>query len=834
MAGQKAQGQGTDWRDIFPYDPYDKQTRGITTAIDILRDNGVYLLEGPCGTGKTLIALTAGLTLVRNPNTKYQRILVITSKKQQIRAFEDDLKEINAHGGDFEGLTLVGKADVCPFVDAGVVESKDIYHKCDELKENTDRLMREASNDGVVEVKAEAAYELAARAESDAEPLMAGGAKAPYQDSIPVAEGEEYCPFFAQHFANDYQDKQPVTVDEGMTAIETMANGVRAGTCPHIAMKQMATGGDVLIGNYAHVFAPLTVEGFTGRVMNEETLLIVDEAHELVSEVRDELSHAVTMNTLNYAIGDVSKALKWLNGNGYHRKVSLVRAMEERGSFEQNQIKALYVFLKEIRQLFANRITEFLKQEYGSNWKRAIRAGPDALSEHSIQIQNEEGKDGDILERWVDANAEEGDWVQALYLSYAVGSIRDAVARKVEHRMPEGDFAITEVRELLHRWLIGNHTEYFREILLIPEEPTSDIPDDCPWRAGFRAELKVNNCIPEKEIAATLDAFGGTILQSATLAPIDVYSEETGVDLLEEGLQPSHSLVTKAAARYNQDQSNTSQQSVDGSNTEDGGDGGEDDESKRETLDPDERKRRVEKSMFKMDFPKENRASFAVDVPKFTYSNRWPPEEHRDLRDQYNDIITTVATTTPGNVLVFMPSYAEANWAAQVLEKNQAVSKPVLSDESSSDAETERLKREFISGEPKVLTTGLRGTLVEGVDFSGDKLSGAVICGVPIAHTGSELAEAIEAAYGYRFGGGNGFDYAYTVPAIRKTRQALGRVIRGTDDIGVRVVADERYARSDRFSDVREHFPKHVRDEFTPVKPGELQPKLEQFWRSQR
>lgn len=843
MAGQKARRQGTDWRTIFPFDPYDKQERGITTAIDTLRSNGIYLLEGPCGTGKTLIALTAGLTLVRDPDTKFKRILVITSKKQQIRAFEDDLEQINAHGGDFEGLTLVGKADVCPYVDAGIVGSGEIYHKCDELKENTDRLMREASADGVVDVKAEAASGLAARAETDTDPLTAGGARAPYQESIPVAEGEEYCPFFAQHFVNDYQEQQPVTVDQGMTAVETMANGVRAGTCPHIAMKRMATGGDVLIGNYAHVFAPLTVEGFTGRVMNEETLLIVDEAHELVNEVREELSHSVTMNTLNYAVKDVSKALKWLNGKGYHRKVTLVRAMEERGSFEGNQLKGLYVFLKEIKKLFANRITEFLEEEYGSNWERAIRAGPDALSEHSIQIQNEDGKDGDLLERWVDANAEEGDWVQTLYLSYVVGSIRDAVARKVEHRMPEGDFAITEVRELLHRWLIGNHTEYFRELRLVPHEhPPSDIPDDCPWQAGFRAELKINNCIPEKEIAATLDAFGGTILQSATLAPIDVYSEETGVDLLEDGLHPSHSLVTKAAARYNQDQSNSSQQSVDDTDTDgededsdvDAEDGDDGDEFEREMPDPEERKRRVEKSMFKMDFPKENRASFAVDVPKFTYSNRWPPEEHRDLRAQYEQVITSVVTTTPGNVLVFMPSYAEAKWAAKTLEKNSAVSKPVLSDESSSDAETERLKREFISGEPKVLTTGLRGTLVEGVDFSGDKLSGAVICGVPIAHTGSELAKAIEAAYGYRFGGGNGFDYAYTVPAIRKTRQALGRVIRGTDDVGVRVVADERYARSDRFSDVREHFPEYVRDEFTPVEPDELRPALEQFWHTRR
>ena len=837
MAGKHAGKERVHWRDVFPFDPYEKQELGITTALDTLRSNGIYLLEGPCGTGKTLIALTAGLTLVRDPDTKYERILVVTSKKQQIRAFEDDLEQINAHGGDFQGLSLVGKADVCPYVYTGVVESSDIYHRCNELKENTDRLMREASADGYVEVKADAAYGLARRAETDTDPLTAAGTAAPYQRTIPEAEGEHYCPFFAQHFVNDYEDNQPVTVDQGMKAVETMQNGVAAGTCPHIAMKRMATGGDVLIGNYAHAFAPLTVEGFTGRVMNEKTLLIVDEAHELVSEVRGELSHSVTMNTLNYAIRDVSMALKWLDGRGYHRKVALVRKMEERGSFEQNQIKALRAFLGQMKKLFADRITEYLEAEYGSNWQRRIQASPDSLSEHSIPIQNEEGKDGDLLERWVEENGEDGDWVQALYLSYAVGSIRDAVARKVDHKMPEGDFPITEVRELLHRWLIGNHTEYFRELLLVPRErPPDEVPADSPWQAGFRAELRVNNCIPEKEIAATLDAFGGVILQSATLEPIDVYSAVTGVDLLEKGTHPPRSLVTKAAARYNRDQRQPNQKVSIGDEEDEEAENDEGDEEDDGTilLDPAERKRRVEKSTFEIDFPEENRASFAVDIPKFTYSNRWPPEQHRDLRKTYAKVITDVASTTPGNVIVFMPSYQEAAWAAQVLEESGRVSKPVLSDESSSDAETEQLKREFLDGPPKVLTTGLRGTLVEGVDFSGDKLHGAVICGVPIAHTGSKLAEAIEAAYGYRFGGGNGFDFAFTVPAIRKTRQALGRVIRGTEDVGVRVVADERYAHNDRFSDVRDHFPAHVRDEYMPVEPDDLLDELKSFWNSNR
>lgn len=820
MVGTTTKRSRLDWRDIFPFEPYDQQEKGILAAREALGKNGVFVFEGPCGTGKTLIALTAGLSLIADPDTKFKRILVVTSKKQQIRAFEDDLASINDHGCDFQGLTLVGKGDVCPFVHSGAIDSQEIYHRCDELKESTDRLMRKAVAKKRVDIKADAAYGLTAHAKAEEEPLSIDGARAPYQQSIPTAEGEEYCPFFAQHFVNDYENNQPVEVDKGTTAVETMQNGTVEGTCPHMAMKKMATDGDVLIGNYAHAFAPLTVEGFTGRVMNNSTLLIVDEAHELVDAVRDELSQSVSMGTLHYAVRDTGLALKWLAGHGHHRKASLVQKMEERGEWEGEKIHGLKFFLDGMTDLLTNRITEFLEAEYGPDWMGRI-GDPTSLEEHSIPIQNESGEEGDILERWVSRHGEEGDWVQALYMAYTVGSIRDAVSRKVDQQVPRGDFAITRVRELLHRWLIGDHVEYFRELLLVPREaPPDEVPPERPWEAGFRANLRVNNCIPEKEVAATIDAFGGAILQSATLEPMDVYTAVTGVDRLAAGTQPSSSLVTKAAARYQDSPADTSPSQNESK-----------EESPDTTDEPDpERQRHVRQETFKTTFPPANRASFAVDLPKFTYGNRWPPEDSQDVRAEYASVITSVARTTPGNVIVFMPSYGEGKWASKVLEESSRVDKPILTDRSSSDAETEALKRKFIAGPPKVLTTGLRGTLVEGVDFSGDKLHGAVICGVPIAPTGSKLADSIQKAYAYRFGGSNAFEYAYTVPAIRKTRQALGRVIRGTDDVGVRVVADSRYARDDRRTDVREHLPAHVRDEFVRTEAGDLEAHLQSFW----
>lgn len=845
MASQK-HAPSEYWADIFPFDsPYQKQTAGINQAVDTLKDNGVYLLEGECGTGKTLIALTAGLSLVRDPSTQFQRVFVVTSKKQQLRAFEDDLAAINSGRTYFRGLTLVGKADVCPYVQAGEIDRQDLYHRCDELRDNTDRVMSEAVNDGYAERKADVGAGLAAEAEVGddprAEPLEAAGVESPYQRELPEMLGETYCPFFAKHFVNDFTDKRAFEAGEGVTPQETLRNGIQAGTCPHAAMKHVVEECEVLIGNYQHILDTLTVQGFTGKLFTEETLLVVDEAHELVSQARDQLSYSVTLETLDYAIQDVDMVLNWLDGKGHGGKVNVVRHTVEKADYTRDDIEKLRWFLEKSRTLFTNRTLAHLKDESGENWQERISSY--SASEMSISAHEEvrPGEESDILREWMAEHGAEDDWHRILYLGFSVAYLREKVQKKVDKETPKGDFAIERVRELLHRWLLGNHTEYYREVNLHAKEtPDSSHSSDRPWESVYETEIRVSNCIPQDEIAATLDAFGGSIVMSATLEPIDVYQQVTGISKIEYGVQPFDSLVTKAAARFkNVQRSRGDAGDVDVDVDEDA-EVIEDDEVDEESSesesrwDPERRKRRVTTAVFDMNFPPENRASYAVELPKFTYSNRWPPEQNEQLREQYRDTISAVVTTTPGNVLVFMPSYAEAEWAADVLRDMGSVTKPILVDESSSDAATEELKREFVAGEPKVLTTSLRGTLTEGVDFSGDQLHGAVICGVPITNTGSEVATAIQEAYAERFGEWNGFNYAFTVPAIRKTRQALGRVIRGTEDVGVRVLADVRYTESAGRSSVLRHFPEHARDEFESVSGGELGDRLTAFWRSRR
>jgi Rad3-related DNA helicases len=155
-----------------------------------------------------------------------------------------------------------------------------------------------------------------------------------------------------------------------------------------------------------------------------------------------------------------------------------------------------------------------------------------------------------------------------------------------------------------------------------------------------------------------------------------------------------------------------------------------------------------------------------------------------------------------------------------------------LLDESSSEGATQALKQEFIEGEGKVLVTSLRGTLTEGVDFDEDKLLSCIVCGVPIENVGSPKTKAVRTAYEDQFGG-LGFDYGLTVPAVRKTRQALGRVIRGDDEVGVRVAADKRYSEGGQGS-VRKYLSEKEQAEYESMDDvNEFYHELKAFWNAQ-
>jgi DNA excision repair protein ERCC-2 len=138
---------------------------------------------------------------------------------------------------------------------------------------------------------------------------------------------------------------------------------------------------------------------------------------------------------------------------------------------------------------------------------------------------------------------------------------------------------------------------------------------------------------------------------------------------------------------------------------------------------------------------------------------------------------------------------------------------------------SEDLRERFVGDGNGALFTSLWGTLAEGVSFDGDDARTAVVVGVAYPHLSDRL-EAVQDAYDRAYARPDaGWQYAVEIPTIRKTRQALGRVIRSPEDFGVRVLLDKRYTGKSREMGqygVREAFPPEERAEFVDVQPEKL------------
>ncbi|MFB6077845.1 MAG: ATP-dependent DNA helicase [Halarchaeum sp.] len=218
-----------------------------------------------------------------------------------------------------------------------------------------------------------------------------------------------------------------------------------------------------------------------------------------------------------------------------------------------------------------------------------------------------------------------------------------------------------------------------------------------------------------------------------------------------------------------------------------------------------------------LEFPEERRRTFAVDTEPLFSSNR----EDSATQEEVAGVLADAVRFSAGSCLFFFPSYSEAERYHGLLDGVDATR---YLDEPGTGAE--ELRRAFVADENAVLFTSLWGTLAEGVSFEGEDARTVAVVGVPYPRLDAR-AEAVQDAYDEAFDREDaGWRYAVEIPTVRKTRQALGRVIRSPDDYGVRMLVDRRYTRESRTSmrkySVNPSFPAEERAELVDVEPSKL------------
>jgi DNA excision repair protein ERCC-2 len=155
-----------------------------------------------------------------------------------------------------------------------------------------------------------------------------------------------------------------------------------------------------------------------------------------------------------------------------------------------------------------------------------------------------------------------------------------------------------------------------------------------------------------------------------------------------------------------------------------------------------------------------------------------------------SETISRVVATKPGNYLAFFPSFdfLERTLALFALPPGFRV---VKQERYMKAAEIEGILNDLKAQlQPTIVFAVQGGVFSEGVDYPGEMVIGAFVVGPPLPNFDVER-ETMRKYYQDHYQ--EGFEYAYTYPAMAKAVQAAGRVIRSETDQGVIILMDSRF-----------------------------------------
>jgi DNA excision repair protein ERCC-2 len=889
-----------NWTDYFRYGAaYRDQVDAIDTFLELLADNGLYLLEGACGTGKTLVAATAGLHAIRDQShlsdtrcdsgtsfPEYSRLLVVTPVKQQLKQFVEEMRGVNQSLPDgtdsVPTVVMRGRGDMLPYSNVTLesIGGGPLGDQADDLRDMTRTVIRFNSNipldwpadmdppefsqhdydwddagDDAEQMRegyrydpwrAEAVTRIVAdlaNEDTAFDRLTVDSIETPYPDYVPhttdlVADDGfddsafdqlpldlqgKFDPFYAGFFAGEPGplfdfELAPDAVFDRDALFEAAAS---RGICPHETMVEFAKSAEVVLGNYNHLFDPQTrmLTDEKAGLIDNETITVVDEAHQIESRVRDMLSDELDLYSLQKAVADVTIARDLAVGDHEYTPLDLGateqrrartitnRALETAGTYsvdveDLNDVESLLRFtMQKIGEYGAEKLAD---QYDDIGWRGALNNwGGDRLEESLSEPDTVTATDRFTEDVTARQHSEES-FYDVYRVMLALRFVYDRLREEgLYDREPQG----VGVGRFFKRWVVADRVEYHRQVVLEPR-PKESPPEEFPeWVEGWTPKLTLFNCIPCDELRGVFGKIGGGVLMSATIQPANVFKEAVGID----------------AVPYPDDDDETDSSPSDALR------------SSITRPDPttltDAEIRPTDFEQYPLRFPYENRLSMTVDLPKYTYRNRGQPTqdvpEMTNVRQEYIALIIDVVQS-PGNVLIAMPNYEEAKWAYE-FAAGQNVDKRLHLDQSSGSQQTTKTLNAFFDSGPAAIFTSALGTITEGVDYDGGKLHACAAVGIPLKPTNQPRTQAIKTAYDERLSSYSGFESALTVPAVRKVRQAIGRVIRGPGETGVRLLIDERY-NSNGWSGVKEHLSEQEQAEFAIGGADQVDQEIQRFW----
>lgn len=178
-----------------------------------------------------------------------------------------------------------------------------------------------------------------------------------------------------------------------------------------------------------------------------------------------------------------------------------------------------------------------------------------------------------------------------------------------------------------------------------------------------------------------------------------------------------------------------------------------------------------------------------------------------------------------GNYFVFFPSYEYMGNVYSLYRETWPQDRVVIQESGMSEGEREDFLSIFTDDPDQTLVAFavMGGIFSEGIDLTGDRLSGAIIVGVGLPQISMER----EVIHGYfREKTGDGYPYAYMLPGMNRVLQAAGRVIRTEEDRGFILLLDDRFLHR-RYLEL---FPREWAGYARVRTPEEVERTLQLFW----
>jgi DNA excision repair protein ERCC-2 len=191
---------------------------------------------------------------------------------------------------------------------------------------------------------------------------------------------------------------------------------------------------------------------------------------------------------------------------------------------------------------------------------------------------------------------------------------------------------------------------------------------------------------------------------------------------------------------------------------------------------------RVVNKEFVSPFPREHRK--IIVIPQISTAWRDRP---RNL-NRIVEVIERVSSVKRGNYIAFFPSFELLRQALSLVKADgfEVVEQPVGATVSWVQEILDKLRKRR-----NVLLFAVQGgVLSEGIDLPGDQLIGAFIIGPALSMITTEREERRKLL---RQGGADGYALTYGYPAMAKSIQSAGRVIRSSKDRGLIVLMDPRF-----------------------------------------